>query len=234
MIALHRLISSYCHPILLALLSFSPPSSSLSSRSLPCCENRGHPGINQVHMAYQYQQDSYGYPPVVGGAYNEAGADSGGVPLGSDVYGIGVGVGVAGAVPSGNDSMSGSSGEEDTSRGSGGDSSATSFEDPRVADLPRILLMGPRRGGKTSIQVGFSSAPPHSLFSILLRVGSTCGAATAFQREHGRKLRNPSAVGHFLHLVSSDRSESSPNSFLTCAFPFSSHTEGGFPQNVTT
>lgn len=27
------------------------------------------------------------------------------------------------------------------------------FEDPAVSSLPRILLMGPRRGGKTSIQV---------------------------------------------------------------------------------
>ena len=27
------------------------------------------------------------------------------------------------------------------------------FEDPKIANLPRILLMGPRRGGKTSIQV---------------------------------------------------------------------------------
>ena len=28
------------------------------------------------------------------------------------------------------------------------------FDDPIVAALPRVLLMGPRRGGKTSIQVG--------------------------------------------------------------------------------
>ena len=27
------------------------------------------------------------------------------------------------------------------------------FDDPEIALLPRILLMGPRRGGKTSIQV---------------------------------------------------------------------------------
>lgn len=27
------------------------------------------------------------------------------------------------------------------------------FEDPKVASMPKILLMGPRRGGKTSIQV---------------------------------------------------------------------------------
>ena len=29
------------------------------------------------------------------------------------------------------------------------------FEDPAIASLPRVLLMGPRRGGKTSIQVRF-------------------------------------------------------------------------------
>lgn len=27
------------------------------------------------------------------------------------------------------------------------------FEDPAIASLPRVLLMGPRRAGKTSIQV---------------------------------------------------------------------------------
>lgn len=27
------------------------------------------------------------------------------------------------------------------------------FDDPRIANLPRILMMGPRRAGKTSIQV---------------------------------------------------------------------------------
>lgn len=27
------------------------------------------------------------------------------------------------------------------------------FDDPKVASMPKILLMGPRRGGKTSIQV---------------------------------------------------------------------------------
>ena len=30
---------------------------------------------------------------------------------------------------------------------------AVDFEDPAIASLPRVLLMGPRRGGKTSIQV---------------------------------------------------------------------------------
>ena len=27
------------------------------------------------------------------------------------------------------------------------------FDDPKIASFPRLLLMGPRRGGKTSIQV---------------------------------------------------------------------------------
>ena len=27
------------------------------------------------------------------------------------------------------------------------------FDDPTIASLPRVLLMGPRRGGKTSVQV---------------------------------------------------------------------------------
>ena len=55
-------------------------------------------------------------------------------------------VGSIGATSSGSSSGSGS--------GSGGSgSTSTSFDDPRIADLPRILLMGPRRGGKTSIQV---------------------------------------------------------------------------------
>jgi hypothetical protein len=27
------------------------------------------------------------------------------------------------------------------------------YEDPKIAAMPKILLMGPRRGGKTSIQV---------------------------------------------------------------------------------
>jgi hypothetical protein len=32
-------------------------------------------------------------------------------------------------------------------------SNQQAWEDPEVASLPKILLMGPRRGGKTSIQV---------------------------------------------------------------------------------
>ena len=34
-----------------------------------------------------------------------------------------------------------------------GNAATIDFNDPKIASLPRILLMGPRRGGKTSIQV---------------------------------------------------------------------------------
>jgi hypothetical protein len=30
---------------------------------------------------------------------------------------------------------------------------SVNFDDPDISSLPRVLLMGPRRGGKTSIQV---------------------------------------------------------------------------------
>jgi len=42
------------------------------------------------------------------------------------------------------------------------------FNDPKIASLPRILLMGPRRGGKTSIQrVVFQKMSPHeTLFRL--------------------------------------------------------------------
>eukprot|EP00978_Attheya_sp_CCMP212_P034841 scaffold148415_cov52-Attheya_sp.AAC.4 len=42
------------------------------------------------------------------------------------------------------------------------------YEDPAIANLPRILLMGPRRGGKTSIQrVVFHKMSPHeTLFRL--------------------------------------------------------------------
>lgn len=46
--------------------------------------------------------------------------------------------------------------------------SALDFDDPKIADLPRILLMGPRRAGKTSIQkVVFHKMSPHeTLFRL--------------------------------------------------------------------
>lgn len=34
------------------------------------------------------------------------------------------------------------------------------FDDPEIASLPRVLLLGPRRGGKTSVQVSPQSPCP--------------------------------------------------------------------------
>ena len=43
----------------------------------------------------------------------------------------------------------------------------SNYDDATIAALPRILLMGPRRGGKTSIQVCYCSS---SLFTDLFAV----------------------------------------------------------------
>merc|ERR1719401_471610 len=52
--------------------------------------------------------------------------------------------------------------------GSGQQQEIVDFDDPRIASLPRILLMGPRRAGKTSIQrVVFHKMSPHeTLFRL--------------------------------------------------------------------
>lgn len=42
------------------------------------------------------------------------------------------------------------------------------FNDPKIASLPRILLMGPRRGGKTSIQVRLVHTCFHPICGIRL------------------------------------------------------------------
>jgi hypothetical protein len=45
--------------------------------------------------------------------------------------------------------------------GAGRDSTRTldiNFDDPKIASMPKILLMGPRRGGKSSIQVSLLGA----------------------------------------------------------------------------
>jgi len=49
-----------------------------------------------------------------------------------------------------------------------GDESLVDFDDPKIANLPRILMMGPRRAGKTSIQrVVFHKMSPHeTLFRL--------------------------------------------------------------------
>jgi hypothetical protein len=41
----------------------------------------------------------------------------------------------------------------DETEGLSQDSMDTNLDDPNISSLPRVLLMGPRRGGKTSIQV---------------------------------------------------------------------------------
>jgi len=55
-----------------------------------------------------------------------------------------------------------------TAGGGGQENNIVDFDDPRIASLPRILLMGPRRAGKTSIQrVVFHKMSPHeTLFRL--------------------------------------------------------------------
>ena len=94
--------------------------------------------------AYQYSTaDAYqqGYPADGAMHYGDAEAHQYSHP---DAEGGGSSVGSASDVGTSTSSSGGSSGSGSTS---------SSFDDPRIADLPRILLMGPRRGGKTSIQV---------------------------------------------------------------------------------
>ncbi|KAL3780590.1 hypothetical protein ACHAW5_006408 [Stephanodiscus triporus] len=53
----------------------------------------------------------------------------------------------------------------------GSSANVVDFDDPRISSLPRILLMGPRRAGKTSIQrVVFHKMSPHE---TLFRLEST-------------------------------------------------------------
>ena len=107
-------------------------------------------------MSHQYSAaDAYqqGYPADGTMQYGENGTASmmQQQPPPPDATGAGsaTSVGSIGATSSGSSSSGSGSGS-----GSGGSgSTSTSFDDPRIADLPRILLMGPRRGGKTSIQV---------------------------------------------------------------------------------
>lgn len=59
-------------------------------------------------------------------------------------------------------------GSQDGFGGAENSASSIDFNDPKIASLPRILLMGPRRGGKTSIQrVVFQKMSPHeTLFRL--------------------------------------------------------------------
>eukprot|EP00529_Nitzschia_sp_RCC80_P022743 CAMPEP_0113510128 /NCGR_PEP_ID=MMETSP0014_2-20120614/37959_1 /TAXON_ID=2857 /ORGANISM="Nitzschia sp." /LENGTH=486 /DNA_ID=CAMNT_0000406035 /DNA_START=96 /DNA_END=1556 /DNA_ORIENTATION=+ /assembly_acc=CAM_ASM_000159 len=62
--------------------------------------------------------------------------------------------------------------------GAGASSAFTvNYDDARIASLPRVLLMGPRRGGKTSIQrVVFQKMSPHE---TLFRLEATQGVERA-------------------------------------------------------
>eukprot|EP00562_Extubocellulus_spinifer_P009370 CAMPEP_0178501682 /NCGR_PEP_ID=MMETSP0696-20121128/17088_1 /TAXON_ID=265572 /ORGANISM="Extubocellulus spinifer, Strain CCMP396" /LENGTH=646 /DNA_ID=CAMNT_0020130663 /DNA_START=115 /DNA_END=2055 /DNA_ORIENTATION=- len=107
------------------------------------------------------------YPSAAAaGTYENGGVPTGvptGVPYGRTDSAITDGDASAGS------SSSGSGGSGSGSGSSGGSGSADdSFDDPRIADLPRILLMGPRRGGKSSIQrVVFHKMSPHeTLFRL--------------------------------------------------------------------
>ena len=68
---------------------------------------------------------------------------------------IGIGIGNVHNHNHGNDDLGSMGDGEDGSSVSDPVDEEIDFDDPRIANLPRILLMGPRRAGKTSIQVSF-------------------------------------------------------------------------------
>ena len=105
--------------------------------------------------AYQYSTaDAYqqGYPADgvmhYGDAAAAAAAEAHQYPHPDAEGGGGSSVGSASDVGTG-------TGTSSSGGSSGSGSTSSSFDDPRIADLPRILMMGPRRGGKTSIQVSW-------------------------------------------------------------------------------
>ena len=103
--------------------------------------------------AYQYSTaDAYqqGYPADGVMHYGDAAADAEAhqYPQPDAEGGGGSSVGSASDVGTG-------TGTSSSGGSSGSGSTSSSFDDPRIADLPRILMMGPRRGGKTSIQVSW-------------------------------------------------------------------------------
>ena len=69
----------------------------------------------------------------------------------ADDQGLGVGGGEGEHLLLGGNAVGGSGDGQDAQGGLGGDD--INLDDPKIAGLPRLLLMGPRRGGKTSIQV---------------------------------------------------------------------------------
>lgn len=96
-------------------------------------------------VPYQYSDDSGGMPGMMAGVMNDG-----------DVAMIG-----------GATSPTFLGGQNVNLGGSGPDE-IVDFDDPRIANLPRILLMGPRRAGKTSVQrVVFHKMSPHeTLFRL--------------------------------------------------------------------
>ena len=116
-----------------------------------------HDGTNDPYNQGQYQ---YGYHDP----YSNTIGDYGG-GLGADAEGVGTGPSGYGdygyGEPADDPNMNMNGGAPVHGGEVGDDESSVSdavddeidFDDPRIANLPRILLMGPRRAGKTSIQV---------------------------------------------------------------------------------
>ena len=98
------------------------------------------------------QQFQYGYQGPYSNEYGDSDQPGG-------EYGYDEGHGHAGLVSSNEGNVLPGHGEDSVEHGDHGSSVSDAvddeidFDDPRVANLPRILLMGPRRAGKTSIQV---------------------------------------------------------------------------------
>ena len=107
--------------------------------------------MNDYDTSSHHADDPYSYydPSLTGGV---AGSPSGGDGIGGAV-----------APADGDDdgpmliSQQGG-GEQQPEAGHADDVNAVDFDDPNISSLPRVLLMGPRRGGKTSIQVRTRSA----------------------------------------------------------------------------
>lgn len=85
---------------------------------------------------YGHYEDSYSEYMGAGSPHDAVGGND----EGNDDDGMGL------LVPSSNNSIGGGGGII-------ANNNNVEADDPRVLNLPRILLMGPRRGGKTSIQV---------------------------------------------------------------------------------
>lgn len=111
-------------------------------------------GVGGMGSPYQYDEDGGG---MLGGHPDDG---HGGMHMGGDGFAGGDGGG--GGMMMGSPTFLGGGG------GNVGQENMVDFDDPRIASLPRILLMGPRRAGKTSIQrVVFHKMSPHeTLFRL--------------------------------------------------------------------